>query len=112
MNYLAGPLTRNQIPALNELVGAKQPAPTAEPAPGKATTTTAAKATISKSAGSTTRPAVPTGAAGNKVDIDIPKARFHSPTIADRGGVMTTPFTYEACRSAIGGNDEFSITLT
>jgi hypothetical protein len=34
MNYLAGPLTRSQIPALNLLAGAKQMAPTADPAGG------------------------------------------------------------------------------
>jgi hypothetical protein len=37
MNYLAGPLTRNQIPALNQLAGAElQPASTPAPASGRA----------------------------------------------------------------------------
>ncbi|MCK6568460.1 MAG: hypothetical protein DCC59_10855 [Chloroflexi bacterium] len=33
MNFLAGPMTRNQIPQLNELVGAKEAAPRATPQP-------------------------------------------------------------------------------
>lgn len=36
MNYLAGPLTRSQIPALNEMVGAKIQVPAAAPAPSQA----------------------------------------------------------------------------
>lgn len=72
MNYLAGPLTRTQIPALNELAGAAAaPAereedateagksrPTAE-APKRAKA--AAKPAAAQAAGSTTRAAVPTG---------------------------------------------------
>ena len=33
MNFLAGPMTRNQIPELNELVGAKEAAPRSKPTP-------------------------------------------------------------------------------
>ena len=60
MNYLAGPMTRPQIPALNELAGATAvPAPPRGPKSGK----TAGKAKPSPVSdglpGTTTRPAVP-----------------------------------------------------
>jgi hypothetical protein len=80
MNYLAGPLTRVQIPALNQMVGASlqpasttkpslasdssgfQPAPAAVSAP---TQTASPRATVVQpkvaEAGSTTRPAIPMG---------------------------------------------------
>jgi hypothetical protein len=73
MNYLAGPLTRTQIPALNQLVGAVPPkevaaepavsAP-AEVAPAKPAAPAARKAPASPApsvVSSTTRPAVPAG---------------------------------------------------
>ncbi len=53
----------------------------------------------------------PTGGAGFSLDFDLPKVRFHSPTIGDRNGVVTTPVSYEALRNgAAAGNDEFTIT--
>ncbi|MBI3158090.1 MAG: DUF87 domain-containing protein [Chloroflexi bacterium] len=71
MNYLAGPLTRAQIPALNELAGAAAPAarPTASAAPAaapaavaaSAAPTAAPKAPPAQGEGSATRPSVPTG---------------------------------------------------
>ncbi len=83
MNYLAGPLTRAQIPALNALAGASypdiesqappaaqpgEPVPTAGPAPQSPATEVAAEkpAVLRESQialGSTTRPAVPAGVA-------------------------------------------------
>jgi hypothetical protein len=76
MNYLAGPLTRTQIPALNQLVGAEIAEPTEQaPAPDpkdehKGSTVAmpvAAIETLDKkpeeAPGSTTRPAVPSGIA-------------------------------------------------
>lgn len=90
MNYLAGPLTRNQIPALNELAGAAEapvqaPAPTAKttatgttiPAGGATTTTAAAAATVAAvpSAAAPARPAVArstTGAAGASLSTTRP----------------------------------------
>ncbi len=74
MNYLAGPLTRAQIPALNRLVGARPP--TAQPLgealpaaatspvgtpPGGATVVTPAMGERQAVAGSTTRPPIPAG---------------------------------------------------
>jgi hypothetical protein len=71
MNYLAGPMTRNQIPALNALVGAGSAAAAkAEPAaPPAATVTDSAAATAETAAakprptgdGTATRPAPPPG---------------------------------------------------
>ncbi len=76
MNFLAGPLTRTQIPALNDLVGAKEtiPAPKAAPASrpdvqadtAKMAFTTAAASPVNVAAGTTgslTRPPVPAGVA-------------------------------------------------
>jgi len=57
MNYLTGPLTRNQIPALNELAGATVLASAAT------ASTPAARETESPAQFSTTRPAVPSGVA-------------------------------------------------
>jgi hypothetical protein len=68
MNYLAGPLTRTHIPALNQLAGASTPgsAP-AQPAPDTALAAPAAAAAAqpasAKTPGTETRPAVPTGVA-------------------------------------------------
>ena len=56
MNYLAGPLTREQIPALNELAGAKR-----QPQPKEASQATAPSAGAAEPAGFSTRPAVPAG---------------------------------------------------
>jgi hypothetical protein len=69
MNYLAGPLTRAQIPALNELAGAAVPAsearaPRPAPGPGEAPAVipaAAPRAVAAQGEGSATRPAVPTG---------------------------------------------------
>ncbi len=54
----------------------------------------------------------PTGLAGNKLDFSLPNVRFHTPTIADRNGIQTTPVSFEALRSATAGNDEISIVHT
>ncbi len=64
MNYLPGPLTRAQIPALNRLAGAEA-APVQEAAPAAPQTTTAAQkpAAASPKTGTSTRPAVPRGVA-------------------------------------------------
>jgi hypothetical protein len=63
MNYLAGPLTRNQIPALNKLVGAeylpKEPLVEAQPAQVEPPAPIAKE----ESPGLSTRPSVPTGVA-------------------------------------------------
>lgn len=74
MNYLAGPITRTKIPALNELAGAEAPVETAIPGATAPTTTTGAAATPPTSGipataepaapelpGSETKPAVPRG---------------------------------------------------
>jgi hypothetical protein len=68
MNYLAGPLTRAQLPALNQLVGAKiqaEPAPQAAAAPKSAAAPTVPAASIAEPEpavdGSLTRPKVPAG---------------------------------------------------
>ena len=69
MNYLAGPLTRTHIPALNKLAGASieifaSPADTSrQPASTPVAAAAAAQPKTSKSSGTETRPAVPTGAA-------------------------------------------------
>ncbi|MFZ5857684.1 MAG: helicase HerA domain-containing protein [Chloroflexota bacterium] len=80
MNYLAGPLTRTQIPALNRLVGAEQTAdsrpPTAKPAASHADLATASVSTAAAAprpsvaarpastlGGSVTRPPVPSSVA-------------------------------------------------
>ncbi len=67
MNYLPGPLTRAQIPALNRLVGATAPAQEAAP-PGVETPAAAPKpaapaAASAPETGTATRPAVPRGVA-------------------------------------------------
>ena len=78
MNYLAGPLTRNQIPPLNAMVGAvapavstvgsTQPVPAAAPAatssptrPAAGVAATASEVSGANKAGSATRPSVPAG---------------------------------------------------
>jgi hypothetical protein len=71
MNYLAGPLTRTHIPALNELAGASlskfsAAEPAASPAQGAQAAPAAAAAAAPKASagtGTETRPAVPTGVA-------------------------------------------------
>ncbi len=64
MNYLAGPLTRTHIPALNKLVDADitstEPDATL-PAKEKVGETQKTKVAVSSSEGSETRPAIPTG---------------------------------------------------
>jgi hypothetical protein len=66
MNYLAGPLTRTQIPALNDLVGAASVAKASEPAGTTVHADQAVAATTGPSApdieldGTETRPQVPT----------------------------------------------------
>ncbi len=69
MNYLPGPLTRAQIPALNRLAGAEA-APAQEASPATPTAPAAAQqpsaprpAAASPDLGTTTRPAVPRGVA-------------------------------------------------
>jgi hypothetical protein len=54
----------------------------------------------------------PVGAAGNLIRLTMPKVRLMDPTFADRNGVLTAPWKYEALRSANAGNDEFSLILT
>jgi hypothetical protein len=69
MNYLTGPLSRNQIPAVNELVGAKYKAKKAGKKKTAGTKTAGKRKTArktatkakDKAAASTTRPTVPTG---------------------------------------------------
>ena len=74
MNYLAGPLTRTQIPALNQLVGAKAttsgqpaaPSPDVQPAPVAAAAATLQPPAVNRppsAGGSATRPAVPSSIA-------------------------------------------------
>jgi hypothetical protein len=97
MNFLAGPLTRTQIPALNKLAGVETPAPAAArpavpPAPAPATDLGAAAATAAAVAsaageaavarpvpageGSQTRPAVPSGVPEYflPMNLSVPKA--------------------------------------
>jgi hypothetical protein len=63
MNYLAGPLTRAQIPALNKLVGAKMTSASAPPAEASEQARPVSRPSASRpgtaSGGSATRPAVP-----------------------------------------------------
>ncbi len=62
MNYLAGPLTRAQIPMLNQLAGVSKPAGAVEgsEAPTHPTTKTASKpSTAAPLTGSSTRPSIP-----------------------------------------------------
>ena len=67
MNYLAGPLTRAQIPALNQLAGAavnliaQADAQAAPPASGPVKAIAPQRASEEASPGSTTRPTVPAG---------------------------------------------------
>ena len=50
--------------------------------------------------------------AGSGVSVSLPVVRFKEPGIADRNGVMTTPVSFEALRSATVGNDEISLIFT
>ena len=54
----------------------------------------------------------PVGAAGNKVDLDLPKVQISSIDIAERAGVAIINAGYAALRSGNAGNDEFSVILT
>ena len=71
MNYLAGPLTRSQIPELNQLVGAESQVDDAEKQPGQETTSpreekisgsaASSEEDLMAELGSSTRPVVPSG---------------------------------------------------
>ena len=63
MNYLAGPLSRTQIPALNKLAGAKATRTAAKKKRSTAGKAAAGAAAVKTGAGSSTRPAVPSGVA-------------------------------------------------
>lgn len=54
----------------------------------------------------------PIGAAGNRVDLDIPKVRITSNEHGARSGALVNKLSFEALRSANAGNDEVSIILT
>jgi hypothetical protein len=111
MNYLAGPMTRNQIPALNELAGASPaaattPAPaTAEPEPASAEATTTPAVTTpppSKPAGggTETRPAVPSGLAEiflpANVTAPAPEAPIlYRPALFAQAGVRVANARYD-----------------
>jgi hypothetical protein len=86
MNFLAGPLTRAQIPALNKLVGADQglPGPIAPPSQGDVPGTRATPAQPIKPAGTPPSPletAIPV--------VTPPEIRFSELTI--KGGSSTRP---------------------
>ncbi len=61
MNYLAGPLTREQIPALNALVGASQKAQSPAGSPAAPQKQEGSRATSTELPGFTTQPGVPAG---------------------------------------------------
>jgi hypothetical protein len=101
MNYLAGPLTRTQIPALNALSGAKPEATPASPAatsaptpqtsPGKSVqpatvSISAAPPTQPRSPGSATRPAIP----GNIAEYFLPNNLTLTEAF-DAAGEVATP---------------------
>lgn len=54
----------------------------------------------------------PTGAAGNKLDMDMPKVRITGVDLGERSGALVTKLAFEAVRSANAGNDEISFILT
>lgn len=54
----------------------------------------------------------PIGAAGNRVDLDMPKVRFTGVDHDNRSGALVQKASFEALRSANAGNDEISIILT
>ena len=113
MNYLAGPLTRAQIPALNKLVeqpGSDQPAPAApvQAAPGAVPLAPAAAVPAAEvvaappdekpaATGSTTRPAVPPGINEYFMPDDVPiaqalqTARQEPPAGASAPGYLYRP---------------------
>ncbi|GAP15456.1 predicted ATPase [Longilinea arvoryzae] len=82
MNYLAGPLMRSQIPALNQLAGiqpfgkASQAAPSGTPDATKATSPTPAAAPVSPrgAALTSTRPVVPSGVSEYFLPLDLSSA--------------------------------------
>ncbi len=86
MNYLAGPMTRTQIPELNALVGAEvsaaKPAkrPKAKPAPASAAAAVATPAPAAT--GTTTRPAAP-----SRVDVYVLPANLSVTEAAEAAGV-------------------------
>ncbi|MEZ4517307.1 MAG: hypothetical protein R3C44_10890 [Chloroflexota bacterium] len=91
MNYLAGPMTRSQIPALNELVGAapakatagkKKPAATTEAAteaPAAATVTAVVEETTG--IGTETRPAAPAGVGEFFLPTNVPLTGNKAPVL-------------------------------
>lgn len=89
MNYLAGPMTRAQIPELNALVGAEEsierPAETSKPAKqpkAKPAPKAAAETTAVVVEGTTTRPAAP-----SRVDVFILPANLSVAEAAEAAGV-------------------------
>jgi len=52
------------------------------------------------------------GAAGNLVDIDLPKVRFTEPALGARAGALLSTAKFEALRSANAGLDSYSLILT
>lgn len=80
LNYLAGPLTRAQIPALNQLAGASQglaeaQAPTTVTSMEAPSATPTATAAPLSSQGSRTRPPIPTGVAEFFLPLNISLAK-------------------------------------
>lgn len=54
----------------------------------------------------------PIGAAGNRVDMDMPKVRITGSDHSARAGALVQKLAFEALRSANAGNDEISFILT
>jgi hypothetical protein len=88
MNYLAGPLTRTQIPALNELMGGEVAPPASKPAAGAAPAAAAVAAAAAKpqvpkgtpqegmpqrdaAKGTVTRPPIPSGVAEYFLPVNL-----------------------------------------
>jgi len=106
MNYLAGPLTRTQIPALNGLVGAKPVAAaapqsaemvTAATQPARETPTPRARQEVMTTIGSATRPQVPSEAEeywlpqNLNLDEALAASRRTLPTTAKDLGLVYRP---------------------
>ncbi|HFC08626.1 MAG TPA: DUF87 domain-containing protein [Chloroflexi bacterium] len=102
MNYLPGPLTRAQIPALNRLAGAEaapvqEAAPAAPQTPAAAQKPAAPPTAASPKTGTTTRPAVPRGVAeyflpqNLTLSEAIQAAGAHLPPDAQARGVRYRP---------------------
>lgn len=95
MNYLAGPLTRAQIPALNKLAGAKvSKAASAEKKVETAGATSSTESAATESAGDTSRPAIPIGfqevfiPAGLDLEAAASASRRTLPAGAESGGLL------------------------